>query len=303
MEKRKKNIKIIIFSVVVVLVALGGLVPAFLLNYNTFSPEKPIILDDGMNFYIKTSYNDNYAGYRFKFKDALNNEIIMDTDKNVLDVDSIVENGIKIGQTYKISTCYLGKNPGNDSEFSEETEWKCQVYLSATVLIYDQSNNKLTWNEVDNADYYRVFYNDSNEDVYKQTEMTELSLEGFDFGQKSMYIKAYSNNQNYKTCDKVELLNFDLIHYFSEFENPVFDKNQKVLTVENTELLTEIIIKLDDKSYTSNKFEVIKNGEIYTYKIDLTTIYNDETLISIYPSDIDEYHIFNGDYATIDLSE
>jgi len=297
----KKKAKIILISIVISVVALAGLVSAFLINYNTYSPEAPVVLDDGKNIFITTSLNDNYVGYRFKFIDENNDEIIIDSQDNILSSKDVIEKGCKLGETYKISTCYIAQNKGNDSKYSKETEWLCQTYLASTTIMRDYYNNILFWNAVEDADFYRVYINNNSGQNYIQTSELSIDLQSMKGGQKVAYVVAYSNNLNIKTSDKSNIIEFNLQHYFSEFSTISFDKETKVLTATNSELFEKLDVLVGDKTYNNIKFEVEEGDSFYTYTVDLTTVYNDESIIGISPSDIDEFNVFIGAVKTLTI--
>lgn len=293
MEKSKKNVKVIVISVILGIVALVGLVSAFLLNYNTFSPNAPVILDDGENIFISTSLNENYVGYRFKFV-SNDGEILVDSTENVIDSDDVVAEGGVLGQEYKVSVCYLANNSGNNSQYSKEIEWTLETYLSSTIIEHDSETNTLTWQEIENADYYRVYYNNAENEVFVDCVDLSLDLQQLDAGDKTMYVVACSRNSHIKPSGKSNILNFKLQHYFSEFTSVSFDPEKCILTAENEEYLESLKITLNGYAYTSLKFDVEKGEENYIYKVDLTTIYNGETAIGISPANVDEYNVFKG---------
>lgn len=303
MEKSKKNFKVIFLTAILIVIAVAGLVTTFLLNYNTFAPDKPIVLDDGKNIYISTSLNTNYKGYRFKFVDEKGTEIVVDSDENVVPADVLLENGIKIGIKYMVSTCYLALNEGNNSEFSEEAEWVCKAYLSATEIAINPQTNLLSWTSVEGADFYRVYYNDENGEVSFDTDKLYADLQTFKGGEKIIYVVAHSNNENYKPSAKSNVLDFNLVHYFSEFSSVSFNAQTKILTAENSELLSKLEIYLDQTNYSNIKFDVNAVANGYVYKIDLSLIYDGQTAIGISPANIDEFNKFVGNIKTIEIGQ
>lgn len=303
MAKVDKKAKVLIIAIVLVIMMIVGLVPAFLTNYNTYMPNKPVVFDDGENTFISTTYNDNYVGYKFKLISADNNEIIIESDDNIINEEDIEISGGVLGQTYHISVCLMSQNVGNNSRFSESTEWIFQKYLTPTILSYEKNENRLTWNQVENADFYRVYFNDANDENYIDTVDLSLDLSTFDCGQKEMYVVACSNNKNFRPSNKSNTLEFDLKYYLSEFSNLSFDAKTKVLSAESNDILKEVKITLDGRVYLNNKFDVQRKGEKYIYSINLTAIYNGETIIGIRPVDIDEFNVFEGNTKTIDISQ
>ncbi len=313
MEKKKKNVKTILISLALGVVAVAGLTTAFLVNYNTYSPEKPAVLNDGSNIFISTSLNDNYAGYRFKFEGD-EETIIIDSQTNVITADDAIAEGVKLGETYQISTCYISKNEGNNSKFSQTTQWTCQAYLQKTSVGYDAEGCKLVWGQVENADYYRVYFNGATEDGYQQIATTELDLSTYDGGEMVAHVIAFSNNENYNPSAKSNTLEFEHKHFFKPFTILSFDAKTCILTAKNAGLLDKLEITLyhDDYEETSNptakttyqncKFKVEKQGDEYVYKIDLTTVYEGQMKIGVNPATIDKFNLFEGEIAILDLN-
>ena len=294
MAKNKKSVSVILLSMILGLIAVAGLVSAFLLNYNTFSPNAPLILDDGENIFITTSLNENYVGYRFRFLSG-EEEILVDSAENVVDSLQVVEAGGKLGEEYKVSVCYLAKNSGNNSQFSKEVEWNLQTYLTPTIIHHDTETNMLTWTEVENADFYRVYYNNIEDENFIDCDDLSLDLQQLEVGDKTIYVVACSRNAYVKSSAKSNVLEFKLQHYLSEFSSISFDTDTCILTAENEDILDKLIITLNGYAFTSLKFDIAEKEGKYVYTIDLTAIYNGETIIGISPANVDEYNVFKGD--------
>ncbi len=313
MEKTKKNAKTILIILALAVIAIVGLTTAFLVNYNTYSPDKPVVLDDGSNVYISTSLNDNYAGYRFKFEGE-EGEILVDSKENVISSLLAVEKGVKLGEKYQVSTCYVSQNEGNNSQYSEKIDWTCEAYLQKTTVAYDAEECKLVWQAVQNADYYRVFFNDKKGEGYLQTTQTELSLKEFEGGEMVAYVISFSNDKNYKTSAKSNMLEFEHKHFFTQFSTISFDKETFILTAKNAELLEKLEITLFDADYDAEnnpnaktvypnvKFEVTKEGDVYVYQIDIITIYGGQTMLGINPASIDAYNLYTGTTTILDIT-
>lgn len=291
-QKRSKFL-IIIISIVLAILALGAIAVSFMLNYNTFAPNELTVLDDGENIYISTNMNDNYKGYRFKFIDENDKEIIIDSKNNQVSVNELLEMKIALGQTYKVSVCYLAENSGNNTEYSDEITWKCQNYLSMPIVNYDQTTSILSWSEVEGADFYRIYIN--GQENYIETMENTYNLQLLESGDKSINVVGYSNNENYFTSNKSNSLQIKLVHYLNPFTFITFKEQSKTITAKSTEEYQKINIKLNQSSFDSILFDVVKSGEEYIYTIDITTIYNGEELIGISPCSIDEYNVFAGD--------
>lgn len=308
MEKKKKNIKFIAFCVAVGLVAIVGLLSAFMMNYNSYSPEAPTILDDGKNIFISTSFNDNYIGYKFKFKDEQGEEVFVESEDNVVDANEMISAGGQVGKNYDVSVCFLARNSGNNSQYSEKVEWTCETYLFATEISFDEFENKLNWTDVLGADFYRIYFNNASEENYVDTIETNLDLHRFEGGDKSFYVVAHSQNNHIKQSEKSNVLDLQLKHYFLEFDKIIgFDAQTKILTAQNFEKLKKLEIVLGGIGHECIKFDVeeqeTNDGKIiYVYKVDLTTIYNGERVIGIRPANIDLYNVYVGGTTSFTLS-
>lgn len=303
MKIKNNKILIIVLSVVVGILALGGIVTAFILNYNVFSPEKVEILDDGHNIYISTTANDNYKAYRFKFVDSQNNEIIVDSENNIMSLSELIEEGVKIGETYMVSTCYLSDNDGNNSQYSKEISWDVYTYLDSPILNYDEEKGSLSWSQVDNADYYKVFYNNENDIISYQTTEFTLDLQTINGGQREFYVVAYSNNKSYKQSNKSNAQQIKVIHKLKEFSKITFDSQSKILSIYGEEELEKFYVYIDGSSYEIIDFDVeyVTQTNQYIFTVDISLIYNDSSNIGASPMSIDEYNIFDGNITYVDL--
>lgn len=294
---KKRSKLIIIFSVILAIIAVGGIAITFLMNYNTFSPSAPTILDDGQNVYISTTMNDNYKGYRFKFVDEDDNEIVIDSKINQIHVDDLLQKDIQLGKTYKISTCYLAENVGNNTEYSKTVTWKCQTYLDMPTVSYNAFSFMLNWNEVDGADYYRIYINDRED--YIQTTESSYDLKLLEGGEKTIEVVGYSNNENFLTSNKSNTIKFTLNHYLQPFNSIDFDSETKIITAIAPSKYEKIVIYLDDREIEFNVNDsIISENQVeeeieYTYTIDITTIYNGEETIGISPCTVG-YYIYDG---------
>lgn len=300
----KKNTKIVIFSLIIAFFALAGLVPAFLVNYNTSSPTAPEVLDDGQNVCLKTSFHENFEGYRFKFAGS-GDEILIDSNQNIINANLFIKNGGEIGKEYMVSVSYKNKKKGNYSNYSRSLKWLCTTYLQSPVITFD-GETLLQWEEVAGADYYRVYFNNVSGETYEETNENFLNLKSIAGGEKEMYVVAYSNNDNLKNSPKSNILDFDLIHYFAEFSSIGFNRKTKILTAGNEELLDVLTISLwqggIEEQFSIIKFDVVEEENVFVYTIDLTTIFEDNiSKIGISPANKDKFNKFMGKAKILEL--
>ena len=297
-EKNIKIIVIILFSIAGLL-AIGGIVTAFLLNYNQYKPEQVQILDDGQNVYVSTKLNDNYSLYRFVFKDNDGNEIIIDSEKNTLSVEELINQGIKIGTSYEITTCYLSENVGNNSLFSDSVTWTCYVYLSSPKIFYDENSNSLKWESIEDADYYKVFFNHNDvSENFVIVETNSISMSEFEGGEQTFYVIAYSNDSSYRASIKSNELNLKVVRQFKEFTSAKLDDYNLILTgQENLEKILVYINNDEAKEVVDFQTTYDEEENLYTFTIDIKTILPQPSgfdVIGASPATIDEYNVFTG---------
>ena len=130
----KKSAKVVYITLAVLfaLLLIGGLVLAFMLNYNLYCPEYVKIIDDGKNIYLTTSSNENYRLYRFIFTDESGKEIVIDSENNTLQSDKFFESGVERGKTYTVQSQYI----------SENAEKSKKLFLKKNKFIYKKRQKK-----------------------------------------------------------------------------------------------------------------------------------------------------------------
>lgn len=299
LDKKKKIIVMICF-ILLGLVALAGIAGAFLMNYNTFAPSKPSILDDGSNIFITTSSNENYRGYRFKFATSTK-EITIDSNDNILSVEEIVEAELVVGTRYAISACYLGETEGSSSPYSDEVRWTYMQYLAAPTIQHDITNQKITWQPVENATYYTVYYKDGGELKAQETSECYFDYSDLVGGEKEVFVTAGAINFYYKKSVNSNTLSFNHIYRMKEIESISFNNTTKELTVvalEDIDYLTlylgeeegRVVKLLDPISVLSGR---------YTFSVNISAIYSNGQSIGVAPCPADALSTFVGEITTI----
>ncbi len=299
----KQKMLILISTIILSVVAIVGLAMAFLLSYNGHSPQKPTIFDDGKNIYISCQANENYRGYRFKFS-ANGKDLLIDSKFNIISSSYAVENGATLGTSYDVSTCFLADKEGNNSEFSKSIKWQCCKYLSSPEIKYQEEEKLLVWDEIENADYYKVYINGSDE--FKKVEEPKLDLTTIEGGKRSFSVVAASNKSFYKESSVSNILDIKLVHYLPSFSSIEFDLQTKIVTAKCEESYQNVEIILNDRHFIIKNPNIVQEAGRYVYKIDLSLIYENETLIGILPISKDEYNIAdkgNIRYVNVQLLE
>ena len=278
----KKSAKVVYITLAVLfaLLLIGGLVLAFLLNYNLYCPEYIKIIDDGKNIYLTTSSNENYRLYRFIFTDESGNEIVIDSENNTLQSDKFFESGVELGKTYKIQSQYISENAGNNSAKSEIITWTAFSYLGQTQGIYDSENQTLSWQEVENASGYNLILQGVYNSYTIFVEENEFDFNGILGDSYQARIFPVSNSNAYQSPIKVDSFAFIYNKTLSDFTELSFDSENKILECQNVDLISSATVSVNGTSYSTSNFEVKEENGVYIYSISLS-IFNDFSRIGI----------------------
>lgn len=296
----KKKVFSLIGFISLGLVAIAGIAAAFIMNYNTFSPSKPTILDDGKNIIITTSHNENYRGYRFKFQSSID-EVVVESEDNVLTAQELKETDLVVGGRYAISACYLGETEGGNSPYGKITTWIYVEYLNAPEISQDEANQKICWDAVENATYYTVYYKDQGE--LKSSKINELYFDYSNLagGEKEFFVSAGSENYNFKTSDYSNTLSFNHVYKMLPIEVLSLNYTTCELTVVAQEEIDYITIYIDeDEGRVIKLLDPINiSFDKYTYTVNISALYYSGVEIGVAPAPADELSMFDGEIKTI----
>lgn len=278
----KKSAKVVYITLAVLfaLLLIGGLVLAFMLNYNLYCPEYVKIIDDGKNIYLTTSSNENYRLYRFIFTDESGNEIVIDSENNTLQSDKFFESGVERGKTYKIQSQYLSENAGNNSAKSESITWTAFSYLGQTQGIYDSERQILSWQDVENASGYNLVLQGTYNSYTIFVEENEFDFNGVLGDSYQAQIFPVSNSNAYQSPIEVDSFTFIYNKTLSDFTDLSFDRENKILECQNVDLISSVSVSVNGTSYSTSNFEVEEENGVYIYSISLS-IFNDFSRIGI----------------------
>ena len=278
----KKSAKVVYITLAVLfaLLLIGGLVLAFMLNYNLYCPEYVKIIDDGKNIYLTTSSNENYRLYRFIFTDESGNEIVIDSENNTLQSDKFFESGVELGKTYKIQSQYISENAGNNSAKSESITWTAFSYLGQTQGIYDSERQILSWQDVENASGYNLVLQGTYNSYTIFVEENEFDFNGVLGDSYQAQIFPVSNSNAYQSPIEVDSFTFIYNKTLSDFTDLSFDRENKILECQNVDLISNVSVSVNGTSYSTSNFEVEEENGVYIYSISLS-IFNDFSRIGI----------------------
>lgn len=294
LSKKNKRVLILVFSLLFVL-AIGGIAVAFSLNYNTFMPAAPYILDDGNSVLITTSLNENYKGYSFKFQ-SLNNEVVIKSKNNVLTEEDLVESDLIVGTTYKVSVRYVGETENDGTDYGGSVNWMYSVSLKSPVVTLNSAARTIDWQPVEHADYYIVHYKNGHTYQTHTTITQSYDYSAWTGGAKEVYVTAHSYANGYKTSSNSQIISFVHKQSLKEIkaQNISFNPSTCYLTVKAEEELQYLKIHINANEYIAKLPKVDKSNGYYTYNINIVTKYEDGAEIGVEPYPADEYYSFDG---------
>lgn len=292
-QKPKKKVLIITLSVVIALLAIAGIITAFVLNYNVSAPKGLRVLDDGSNVYITVDMNDNYPLYRFTFTSG-EEEIVIESEQNTLSIEELEEQGITLGRSYEVTVRYLGENDGSNSEESEPITFTAYKYLDKPVISYDETEDIITWQAVENAEYFMVYYNGANSGG-ERVDDTFLDMQTLEGGNRSFYVVAVSTNANYRNSAPSNVLAVKVVHRYLPFTSVSFDRETKLVTITGSERLEKLNIYLDGTRYECENFDVSEDEGVYTYSVDISLFYQENMSIGVSPVANGEFNVYDGE--------
>lgn len=299
----KKSAKVVYITLAVLfaLLLIGGLVLAFMLNYNLYCPEYVKIIDDGKNIYLTTSSNENYRSYRFIFTDESGNEIVIDSENNTLQSDKFFESGVERGKTYKIQSQYISENAGNNSAKSESITWTAFSYLGQTQGVYDSENQILSWQKVENASGYNLILQGVYNSYTIFVEENEFDFNGVLGDSYQAQIFPISNSNAYQSPIEVDSFAFIYNKTLSDFTDLSFDRENKILECQNVDLISSATVSVNGTSYSTSNFEVEEENGVYIYSISLP-IFNDFSRIGIRAEGTNQFN-YSSAYSYLTIAD
>ena len=296
----KKKIWLIVGSSIIGVAIVVGILLAFLLNYNSNAPDQVQVANQELT-YFSVNANDNYQGYRFVFE--LDGEAItVNSESNIISLDDI--EGLVAGQRYQVSACYLGQTEGANSDYSQPITWICTFKLDCPELVYDNQTNIISWNSIENADFYNVTIISGNQTTtFEHITATNFDLNQVDGGSLKAYVCALSSNPYlYQSDFSAE---FSTVFYksFKPLLSATLDRSTFVLTIVGEQLLSEIDIQINYMWYSYTVTPTITDDQ-YVYQIplsDYASFITQSTEINVKPSSIDEYNSYNGSETVVEI--
>ena len=289
----KKSLGLIIGGCFLAAAIIVVVVLAFLLSYNSNAPGQVNIIKLDKTYFSVNS-NNNYKGYRFVFT-SNEDELVFESEDNVIILEEL--EGLKAGVTYQIKACYLGETESANSDYSKAVGWRCYLRLQTPESSYDKSG-LLSWNAVQNTDYYKLQIISETQIFTVDTTETSYDLNNIDGGQLKIFLSARSNSAYIEQSPLTGALSVDFYKTFKDFEYVTIDlSNNNLLTIKGSQLIKSIDILINDVCYVGKPVTAnVSNNDEYVYYVSLIDYkINKDSVVIVSPSNIDTYNTYSGD--------
>ena len=289
----KKSLGLIIGGCFLAAAIIVVVVLAFLLSYNSNAPGQVNIIKLDKTYFSVNS-NNNYKGYRFVFT-SNEDELVFESEDNVIILEEL--EGLKAGVTYQIKACYLGETESANSDYSKAVGWRCYLRLQTPEISYDKSG-LLSWNAVQNTDYYKLQIISETQIFTVDTTETSYDLNNIDGGQLKIFLSARSNSAYIEQSPLTGALSVDFYKTFKDFEYVSIDlSNNNLLTIKGSQLIKSIDILINDVCYVGKPVTAnVSNNDEYIYYVSLIDYkINKDSVVIVSPSNIDTYNTYSGD--------
>lgn len=289
----KKSLGLIIGGCFLAVAIIVVVVLAFLLSYNSNAPGQVNIIKLDKTYFSVNS-NNNYKGYRFVFT-SNEDELVFESEDNVIILEEL--EGLQAGVTYQIKACYLGETESANSDYSKAVGWRCYLRLQTPEISYDKSG-LLSWNAVQNTDYYKLQIISETQIFTVDTTETSYDLNNIDGGQLKIFLSARSNSAYIEQSPLTGALSVDFYKTFKDFEYVTIDlSNNNLLTIKGSQLIKSIDILINDVCYVGKPVTAnVSNNDEYVYYVSLIDYkINKDSVVIVSPSNIDTYNTYSGD--------
>lgn len=289
----KKSLGLIIGGCFLAAAIIVVVVLAFLLSYNSNAPGQVNIIKLDKTYFSVNS-NNNYKGYRFVFT-SNEDELVFESEDNVIILEEL--EGLQAGVTYQIKACYLGETESANSDYSKAVGWRCYLRLQTPEISYDKSG-LLSWNAVQNTDYYKLQIISETQIFTVDTTETSYDLNNIDGGQLKIFLSARSNSAYIEQSPLTGALSVDFYKTFKDFEYVTIDlSNNNLLTIKGSQLIKSIDILINDVCYVGKPVTAnVSNNDEYIYYVSLIDYkINKDSVVIVSPSNIDTYNTYSGD--------
>lgn len=310
MKKKIFYISTIIFSLALI---VTGVVFLFVVNYNTDIPQAIAVSTVSNKTYFKTSLNNNSYGYIYRFVQKDGEEKTFESKSNIICADELIENDfLTLGETYSISVRYKNEYKNGYSNYSEKIEWLASKILEKPEMITvvkDESgtiDEKIVWEEVDEATDYKVYYSCGNNIKEIETTNTYILLKNIEGGEHNFYVIATSSEDKYLDSEMSNVVSATSWHELQVFLSVKFSKGTKKVIISSIEDIDDVEIFLGTNSNDARSVKFSYQGNEsrnftkkqtqfgYELTINIFAIYDEtDTYIGVKPV-ASGFNVYNG---------
>ena len=194
-----------------------------------------------------------------------------------------------------MQSLWISNTESANSDYSQAVSWTCYFRLETPVLSYDDSG-LLSWNAVENADYYNLQIISGAQTFTLNVTETSYDLNNIDGGQLKIFLSARSNSQYLEQSLLTEEFAIDFNKSFKDFDSASINLNSNnLLTVTGSQLITEIDVQIDGIWYVDRPVSATNSDGVYTYYVSLVDFpLSEGSVVMVRPSNIDSYNSYSG---------
>ncbi len=161
--------------------------------------------------------------YAYELSDAEGTVVLGGTTN----ATSLVATGLKVNSTYTLNVWAYADVSGNRTtspvaSFTATTNDVVQLRQPYVTWEQNSSGILLTWEDIENATSYRIWWTADGESGYDETTTNSYTIQGLPIGTHSVTVQACTDNENYSdsepfsldvTRSKAEIWSTDAIYY------------------------------------------------------------------------------------------
>lgn len=203
-------------------------------------------------------YFDEVEGakkYLFSLSNSSENFVI-ESENNVIDVSTYFNQP----KNFTISVCVQGKDARSKSKPSKTFDFKSIIKLEGPTISYSETENKILFESVENADFYTVYYLKNNVvnsfEVENSGSIIKLDC-NFENGNYSVFVVAKSNSDFFSSSNSSNVITINISP--SEIKPVSAELNGLILNVTLPQICDYLEIEISDKIYqfqTQNKLSL-----------------------------------------------
>ena len=257
----------IVFAVVLSVIFVGSFGMLIFFGIPLEAPEGITVHASNGQKYLETTVCEDAKGYLWNIKAVGGLEFTITTDGNILDVSSYVSNNVK----YLFKVAYKAEIQNANSKYSKEKEYTFIDELPAVHISHNAASKIISWQAVDDATSYKVFFQNEAGIKSFETAGSTFSYSSVDGGNYYVYVRALDSTGSYSESLISNMVNVVILQ---KYPNPTFisfNKTTGVLTIQSQYELKEVDILHAgvDYVFTEGPAMTVTQNPNRTYRIEL----------------------------------